>query len=353
MSKLPTPEEQLAFLSKIQRLFAESDFTATYKFALLMSLADLAVERGSDEGGAFELSYREIAQKFVELYWSHVTPYSRAGTNAPPTVLHQNHGRQAAIITQLAAFRADHPSATLATAKSALGYSALLGRVANTVAQQPVRYLQNLGGHEVRFLFEKKVGGIELLPGVVYCLRQFQFLLHQMARQHWIDHIKRNKLNAAVLGDQADLASFLFERSRQSLDVLRSELGELASDQCFYCGSRVGGAAEVDHFIPFSVYSRDLVHNFVFAHAACNRQKSDSLAALPHVERWLEYLEIEDENLQEIALKAGIPADRAASSSVASWIYMQGCRAQAHAWLERREFMAITPSYLELLATAS
>ena len=50
MTPPPSPEAQLAFLSKLQRLFAEGDFTATYKFALLIALADLAVERGRDDG---------------------------------------------------------------------------------------------------------------------------------------------------------------------------------------------------------------------------------------------------------------------------------------------------------------
>lgn len=353
MSRLPTPEEQLAFLSKIQRLFAESDFTATYKFALLIALADLAVERGSEDGDTLALSYSEIAKKFIELYWSHVTPYARPGADVASVVLHQNHGRQAAIINHLATFRANNPSATLASVEGANGYLSLLGKVASTVAQQPIRYLQNFGGQEVRFLYSRETGGIELLPGVAYCLRQFQYLLHQMSRQHWTDHIKRNKLNAAVLGDQADLTSFLFERNRQSLDVLRSELGKLSNGRCFYCGGRVDGGAEVDHFIPFSVYSRDLVHNFVFSHGTCNRQKSDSLAALPHVERWLGQLESEDDHLKEIAFKSGIPADRAATSAVAAWIYTQGCRSEAYAWLEKREFLAITPSYLEVLAIAS
>ena len=51
----PSAEEQLAFLSKIQRLYAEGDFTATYKFALLVALADLAVELGHDDGAELPL----------------------------------------------------------------------------------------------------------------------------------------------------------------------------------------------------------------------------------------------------------------------------------------------------------
>jgi len=46
---IPEPEEQVQFLFKLQRLLSEGTFTATYKYALLLSLADLAVERGNDD----------------------------------------------------------------------------------------------------------------------------------------------------------------------------------------------------------------------------------------------------------------------------------------------------------------
>jgi hypothetical protein len=59
-----------SFLSKLQRLFAEGDFTATYKFALLISMADLAVERGHDDDRPPRLSHQQLASKFIELYGS-------------------------------------------------------------------------------------------------------------------------------------------------------------------------------------------------------------------------------------------------------------------------------------------
>ena len=45
-SSVPTPEEQVLFLRNIQRLLAEGQFVASYKFALLHALADLAVDEG-------------------------------------------------------------------------------------------------------------------------------------------------------------------------------------------------------------------------------------------------------------------------------------------------------------------
>ena len=39
------PIGEISFLRKLQRLLAEGDFVATYKFALLKALADLCLER--------------------------------------------------------------------------------------------------------------------------------------------------------------------------------------------------------------------------------------------------------------------------------------------------------------------
>ena len=76
----PTPERQLAFLAKLQRLFSEGDFTATYKYALLIALADLAVELGRDDDEPLRLANQSIAAKFIELYWQQAAPYSSAGS---------------------------------------------------------------------------------------------------------------------------------------------------------------------------------------------------------------------------------------------------------------------------------
>src|ERR1035441_7705296 len=70
-----SPEAQVQFLLKIQRLLGEGLFTATYKFALLMALADLSVELGDDSGAALEIDVDRIAGKFIEYYWRQTLPY--------------------------------------------------------------------------------------------------------------------------------------------------------------------------------------------------------------------------------------------------------------------------------------
>jgi hypothetical protein len=66
----PTSEEQVQFLVRVQQLLSEGLFTASYKFALLLALADLSVELGDDSGASLKLSLDRIAEKFVRYYWA-------------------------------------------------------------------------------------------------------------------------------------------------------------------------------------------------------------------------------------------------------------------------------------------
>lgn len=344
----PSPEEQLAFLSKLQRLFAEGDFTATYKFALLIALAELAVELGNDSGEALEMGHRGIAAKFIELYWQQSAPYSTGRPGTSQEVLVQNSGTQAAIITAIVEFRQNNFAATVQSARLLPSYQALILKVGQTVAAQPINYLQNLGGGTDPFLYERVRGAIILKPGVAYCLRRFQPLVQQLARSHWVGHVKRNKLNTRMLGEADDLESFLFETPRQALTIIGAGLKKLTSSHCFYCGTTVHDA-DVDHFVPFSMYPRDLMHNFVLAHSSCNRSKSDTLAALPHLERWLEFITQHDDALNEIGEAAGRISDRSSCRSVAQWGYANAMSSGGQAWLRSNAYEPVNQAYVDCL----
>jgi hypothetical protein len=58
----PTSDQQIGFLVNLQRLLDEGLFVATYKFALLLSLADLSIELGDDSGGPLTLATVRRAQ---------------------------------------------------------------------------------------------------------------------------------------------------------------------------------------------------------------------------------------------------------------------------------------------------
>lgn len=338
----PSAEFQLTFLSKLQRLFSEGDFAATYKFALLIALADLAVEHGRDDDSSLTLSYRPIGLKFIQLYWQQATPF--AGNE----VLAQNFGTQAAVVRSIAEYRSRHASQSFQAAQDSAAFKALLGKVTATVKAQPIQYLQNLGSSKDVFLFETSPQGLSLLPGVAYCLRRFQPLVQQLARSHWLAHIKGNRRNSHILSTDNDLEAFLFETSRQALTVIASGLRKI-TNRCHYCGESVR-QADVDHFIPHSLYPRDLVHNLVLAHPTCNRSKSDTLAAKQHLINWLEFVRVNADNLSQIGHEAGINADQRSSDAVARWGYTIAVAGGSQAWIKASTYETVDESYLAYLS---
>ena len=64
----PSPEEQVRFIANIERILSEGSFVATYKYALLVALVELAIERGDDTNRELVLPIRDIADKIPLLF---------------------------------------------------------------------------------------------------------------------------------------------------------------------------------------------------------------------------------------------------------------------------------------------
>ena len=132
----PSPADQIQFLTNLQRLLAEGLFTATYKYALLAALADLSVELGDDSGDPFTISHYAIAEKIVEYYWRHATPYA-AGLAA--RVLRQSSGSQARILRLVAEAREKHGNSIAAMMRMPLEWERTREeRGANTSRSTPL-----------------------------------------------------------------------------------------------------------------------------------------------------------------------------------------------------------------------
>lgn len=344
MSTTPSAEDQLDFLAKIQRLFNESDFSSTYKYALLISLADLAIELGKDDNSKLELTNRQIAERFIELYWQQSSPYKTSKAN-DSGVLYQNHGTQAAIIKAIQTFRDENSFKSPNAAKHSKEYKKLVTAVASIVAKQPINYLQNVGGGALPFLYERNTSSITLKIGVAYCLRRFQPLIQQLARSRWTDYIKKNAKNIPILGEKDDLSSFLFETSRKTLALVCKELKGLYGCKCFYC-NKATSALEVDHFIPFSLYPRDLMHNFVLACPTCNRSKSDTLAAKIHLDKWMKLTTKNSDAIARIGEAIGVPAHLESSMTILRWAYAPENKRIIFTWIGPKCYSNVNISFL-------
>ena len=345
----PTAEGQLEFLRSLQRLLDEGSFVSSYKFALLHAIADLCLVRGDDSGAVLELSTSEIAEQFVRLYWPQVAPFV---AGADSEILRQNTGRQAAIVRELAERHNRYQGSLAELERSAADWGQVRRKVEHTVRKMPLWKLQTVGSERLEFLYENLDAGgtVRLEPGVSYCFRAFYPMVTDMIEGAWSHFVQRR--NPRLLGQIVDLRSFLFGSQRKALAAYRPLLREVQQGRCFYCERNIKSRADVDHFIPWRLYSLDLGHNFVLAHQGCNSSKSDLLAAEEHLERWTERNRARRDELQNGFDELKVLHDWPATRRIARWAYGQVHRAGGQVWVEASELRPLSEDWRRILSAA-
>lgn len=328
MATPPGQLSELEFLTKLQRILSEGLFVASYKYALLLSLAELSVEKDAAPDGTLRIELDELAERFITLYWRQVAPFGGG-------VLSQNNGRQASVINKIAALKETAP--TLLAARRNPRWPRVVKEVARTLDDMPLWKLQLVGNERVDFLYEERLidRGIILRPGVAACFRAQFGVVQALVQTAWLSFVQRLPLNRPILGSMTDLADFLFGCERGGLRTIALGLLDLQGGKCFYCDGAIRDGGAVDHFIPWSRYPLDLGHNFVLAHAGCNNDKRDMLAANGHLQRWVERNDGGTKTLTQVFDAARFPCDADASLSVAEWAYENAERSGALVWVRR------------------
>lgn len=348
---LPAPQAQLDFLKNTQRLLSEGTFTATYKYALLLALADTCVERGEDTGAPFQVQTSWLAEKFITYYWRQAKPYVSSIVSAEPLLLRQNTGQQAAVLSAIKQLT-DAGVSLSELQRSPKKWTGLVGEIARIVRVMPLWKLQVIGNRPLEFLYRHTGDGhaVELEPGVMYCFRHFHGLIIDLVRGAWVRYVRRH--NEKTLGSAADLDQFLFGSERASLNVYGPILREVQEGRCFYCERAVTlnvEKAHIDHFIPWSQYPVDLGHNFVLAHGSCNLAKSDHLAAVPHLAKWEERNRVANPFLEERFTKADAIYDLQSSRKIVRWAYGQAAAIQALTWIKGDQMQPLSNAWFNVL----
>jgi len=354
----------IAFAEKVLELLDEGRRTATYKFAVLLALIDLCLERTQATGAPPDiLTTRQVAEKITEIYWPHALPFSAPGHSR---VLRQNTAGQAEIVSAIMRFRERHandPSIPQweSRLKAPKGYERLVRDVEWKLIEMPLPRLQMMGQVHEPFIYEinwdrsvrrrvvdDRVAGygeafdnrLLLKPDVGEYLRQLNGLLRPLIQRRWAAMVAQlNRL------EESQLDAFLFGFDRTQTLKIRTGLWEIQDRRCFYCDTRVGdpGRAHVDHFMPWARYPDNGLGNLVVADIACNGLKSSSLAAAEHVARWGRRFRAESsEHTQFADLAAHTTWERRdeRTLSVARAIYHR-LPDNARLWLRRKEF--VTP----------
>jgi 5-methylcytosine-specific restriction endonuclease McrA len=343
--KIPSPEQQIRFLTNLQRLLGEGSFVSTYKYALLMALADIAVERGADDDSELAITTSQLAEKFIQYYWRQSTPYLSS------RVLQQNTAKQAGVIKLVHTAHNKYEGSLTEARHDQRQWNQMVRKVAEIVRVMPLWKLQTVGSEKLDFLYANTGQGsqITLKPGIAFCFRKHYGLVADMVKGAWLRYVRR--FNVEALGDRTDLNEFLFGSERANLKVVGKIINEFQSGECFYCRQSLkGDVSHVDHFVPWSRYPVDLGHNFVLAHAACNGKKSDRLAAAVHLDAWCEY---QHQNAKPLAVefnRLGILNDFNSTLRVVNWAYNQTFDSHGLTWLRNQELHALDEGWNKSLA---
>ena len=350
-----------AVAERIVALLDEGLFTATYKYAVLLGLLDLCLEKGMEAGpSGLTLTSRELAAKVLAIYWPQVRPTPLLGGS---TLRQSGSGaRDARIVSRIASFkqataadRAESP--TRARARRPEAFGRLLDDVEQVLIEMPLPRLQVIGRSPDEFLYHlgwatdvnrteirRYLRGqassfdnrIIMRPGVAEALAQLNGVLRPLIQRSWALKVARlNNLRDAQLQD------FLFGEERAGLDRIRQPLVELGQGRCFLCGKPLTQRADVDHFIPWARVPNDNLENLVAVHPGCNQAKKDFLPALPHVARWVVRLRAENPllaGMESIARAHEWPFDPPATLGVARTIYRR-LPPTAKLWLRADEFV--------------
>jgi hypothetical protein len=340
----PSAEEQVRFLLRIQRLLREGLFSATYKYASLMALADLSVEIGDDSGNSLEIDTDKIAEKFIEYYWRQTLPFLGS------VVLRQNAGKPPVVVSLLLQIRKKYGESRAVAQRDSAAWDTLVRQVANNIRTMPLRYLQNVGRKSIAFLYDLPQGTapktITLYPGVAFCFRQFHGLIAELVQAGWSKWVRQQ--NLAMIGESADIHEFLFGARRSALLLLQEPLRDLQRNLCFYCRKPLK-QTDVDHFVPWALYPLDLGHNFVLAHRECNSAKRDLLACEEHLSAWVERNRSYGDELGKQFERLGVVHNLSSTTRIAHWAYSSASISSALTWRAKEALVPLQGEWLTLL----
>ncbi|MDA8592509.1 HNH endonuclease [Planctomycetota bacterium] len=354
------------------QLLDEAATNSSYKYALLLALTDAATESIGQRGGPRgSVTTEELARRVIDLYWPQSYPWPHAEGGAAVLAALESKGRSIVdLIVSAREALGPRASAREVERRAPAAWKALLDRVEEILIRYPIPLLQRVGSQRVNLLFNPEAwplkgkglplgayfrsrraegGGFDnrvlFNPGAELHLAQLGPLLRPLIMERWARFTAR----ANALTGERSLEDFLFGSDRVSLDQVRTPLRDLQQGRCFYCGTPLARQCHVDHFIPLARSGCNDLFNLVAAHGKCNLQKSDHLAAAPHIERWARRLEDHAGDLHRIADDLHWAADGPRARRVAHSTYkLAGGLTQL--WVEESTFVPLAPTALAPLA---
>ena len=334
-------------LERILGIINEGKRAATYKLALLLALIDAAVMGPENQ----YVETAQIAESVLRLYFPQVGPYTTLnGSAVDLRNMTAKSSEFVRTITDLRTLGTRSSFRTLDQIRTNLpdDYVKAMKTVEYVFKINPIPRLQNVGDSSVPFLYtystlnaedgkkdvHRSGDRIEWLPGVAQRLVVLGPALRPLIEQHWMADVARW---SNISTEAENLQQHLFGQERRRFpSSLREGLADLQEGKCFYCGGNFSDQRDIDHFIPWARWPNDAIENLVLADN-CNSQKSDSLAAMTHLNRWMERNSVHAVKLSDLADQTGVVSapERSLALAKSTYKFLDG---KSPLWLAKKEF---------------
>lgn len=259
----------LDYMNSVTHILERGQFTNSYKFALLRSLAAYGMKPG--KGEVVEIEW--LAERFVEFFWPLTLRFNIRQATVPnndPVVM--GYIRNEAVTLGLSPemplrdYQKKHPDR----------YAKLISKVVNKAFDHVIPRFHTVGrGKVTPLLYTELSKGIRISSKSRAFLQQNHKAIDLMAIGSWVKFTEKFT-SAPRLYEKIQGLAFKRSRLKPFKEFFQSVLGER---ECFYCGGSILPQPHVEHVVPWSFVAEDKVWNLVLSCKDCNSEKSSQTPA--------------------------------------------------------------------------
>ncbi|MCY3644423.1 MAG: hypothetical protein F4Z00_03575 [Acidimicrobiaceae bacterium] len=320
----PLDQSALDPIQGVLEVLRRAPKTGTNKLGLLLVLLDLVPTLSRDD---LRISKSVLAAHYLNIHWEHGRPYGdeplrqsyvnkkhRDGKSTTDTIamlqIHSLREVLQEIGRQIEDEKLhDQPLEVIDLRLSNCGELGDVWRrrkgqavklIGDALWKNPVPRLQELDRHHVEFLYSKHGSSIELFPDAAEQLTRFSGVLRSLIELKFSELVARINSLSAI---EFDIHSHLFGRERSMPSIkMRRGLIELQGGKCVLSDEPISvSSGSLDHVIPWSRTRLSHIENFVVTTRRVNSSKSDSLLGPELVDKWLNHVRENSQDIQALA----------------------------------------------------
>jgi 5-methylcytosine-specific restriction endonuclease McrA len=255
----------MSYMNSVAHILERGQFTNSYKFALLRSLAAFGMKSGK---GETVVKTEQLAENFVKLFWPLTLRFNIRQATVPdkePVVMRYIRDEASALDlspeTPLRDFQKNYSNL----------YSKLVLKVSKNAFGNVIPRFHTVGrGRVTPLLYEASNEGILISANSRGFLQQNHKALDLLAIGSWVKFTEKFT-SAPRLYEKIQGLAFKRSALKPYREFFQSVLGET---ECFYCGGSILPQPHVEHVVPWSFVAEDKVWNLVLSCKDCNFKKS-------------------------------------------------------------------------------